>query len=115
MIDGVVVNQSSCMEKLDPRASGYQAVSIVPIGSPGEEQDERAQPLPTGADQAKYEIRHAWIVNSDGFFQPRLHQKQFRSHGGKNVARPDINHRSLRTDRTPDLIHEARPVPSSGL
>src|SRR5688500_1733028 len=103
------------MEKLDPRASGYQAVSIIPMCSSGEEQDQGSQPLPTRADEAEDEIRHAWIINSYGFFQPRLHQKQVRSHCGKDVACPDINHRLLRTDRTPDLIHEARPVPSLGL
>jgi hypothetical protein len=103
------------MEQLNPCAGGYQPVSIVPIRTPGEEQDQGTQPLPTRADQAEDEIRHTGIINSYGFFKPRLHQKQVRPHGGKDVARPDINHRPLRTDRTPDLIPATKLAPSRGL
>src|SRR5215208_1492887 len=37
-IDGVVVNERSCMEQLNSCAGGYQPVSIIPIRAPGEEQ-----------------------------------------------------------------------------
>jgi hypothetical protein len=114
-IDGVVVNQRSGMEKLDPRTSGYQVFLIIPVGATGKEQNQGSQPLPARTDQTEDEIGHTWIIYSHGFFKPRLHQRQFRSHGGEDVARPDINHRPLRTDRTPDLILAAHLVPNPGL
>src|SRR5215216_3299384 len=103
------------MKKLHSRASGYQCVSIVPVSAPCQKQNEGPQPLAAGTDQAEHEIGHTWKVDPNGFFQPRLHLQQVRSHGGKDVTRPDINHRPLRTERTTDLIPVATLVARSGV
>jgi hypothetical protein len=63
------------VEQLDPRASGYQVVSIIPISASSEKQDQWSQPLSACADETENEIGHTWIINSNDFFQPRLHQK----------------------------------------
>jgi len=74
-INSVVVNQRSGVEKLDPRSGSYKVISIISVGTPGEKQDQRPQPLPASPDEAEDEIGHTWIINSYGFFQARLHQK----------------------------------------
>ena len=76
----------------------------IPVCAPGEKQNQGAQALPAGSDEAEDEISQARIVDPYGFFQPRLHQEQVRSHCGEDIARPDINHHLPRTERTRGLI-----------
>ena len=105
------MNQRSRMKKLYPGARGYQSVSVIVIGASGEKQDQWSQPLSAGTDQAEDEISDARIVDPDGFFQSRLHEDQFRSHGVKDAACPDINHRPPRTERTLDLVPASSSIP----
>jgi len=98
------------VKKLHARASGYQYVSIIFKCTPGEKQDEWSQALSAGSDEAQDEIGQAWVVDPDDFFELRLHQEQVGPHGGKEGARPDINHRLPRTERTRGVIPATPPI-----
>lgn len=77
---------------------------IIRVCAPGEKQNQGPQALPSGSDEVEDEVGQARIVNPDGFFQPRLDQEQLGTHGGKHVARPDINHRLPRTENARSMI-----------